>query len=121
MALSGLVLCTVTVEEAEQWAEQVIIGNERNIGDGRCPGWGRGGGGAAVPAGDPVLPQSVIRLDRNRNCPRLHRLMVACGAVRAVAMAAPLTSAPPPPRPRHLCPYLQLFSIYHFDSGFGYI
>ena len=32
---------------------------------------GGGGGGAAVPAGDPapLLPQSVIRLDRNRNCP----------------------------------------------------
>ena len=49
MALSGLVLCTVTVEGAEQWAEQVIIGNERNIGDGRCPGLGawRGRGSSA--------------------------------------------------------------------------
>ena len=60
--------CALSLE-----AEQVIIGKERNIGDGRCPelGAGRGGGGAAVPAGDPapLLPQSVIRLDRNRNCP----------------------------------------------------
>ena len=40
MALSGPVLCTVTVEEAEQ----VIIGKERNIGDGRCPELGAGAG-----------------------------------------------------------------------------
>ena len=54
MALAGPVLCTVTMEEAEQ----VIIGKERNIGDGA-------GGVAGAGAGQQCLLVTLLLCSHN--------------------------------------------------------
>ena len=97
------------------------------MGDVRS--WGRGGGGAAVPAGDPapLLPQSVIRLDRNRNCPPPppqadgHMWSSpSSGRAGGTPDPCPAPATPPPPDSAVASVHSVNSTQHYLDSGFGY-